>query len=89
MQNSGFDEKARMTDLLTSEKHMTAAYNTFLCESETTEVMNCLSGLLADEHAMKNELFENLASKGWYKTEKAEATKISQAKAQFASSVKA
>ncbi len=89
MQNSGFDEKAKMTDLLTSEKHMTSAYNTFLCECETTEVMNCLSGLLEDEHTIKNELFETLSSKGWYKTEKAEDNKISQAKQQFATAVKA
>lgn len=88
MQNNMFDEKAKMTDLLTSEKHLTSAYNTFLCESETTEVMNCLSGLLEDTHSIKNELFEELSSKGWYKTEKAEDTKISQAKQQFASMVK-
>ncbi|MBQ8140067.1 MAG: spore coat protein [Clostridia bacterium] len=87
-QNSGFDEKARMTDLLNSEKHMTSAYNTFLCESETGEVRNCLAGLLNDEHAIKNEIFEEMSSKGYYKTEKAEETKISAAKQQFASMVK-
>ena len=87
-QNNQFDDQAKMTDLLTSEKHMTSAYNTFLCECETTEVMNCLSGILNDEHAIKNELFETMSSKGWYKTEKAEDTKISAAKQKFSSLVK-
>ena len=84
MQTNNFDDKAIMTDLLTTEKHLTSAYNTFLCESETTEVINCLSGLLNDEHTIKNELFQEMSAKGWYKTEKAEDTKLNAAKQQFA-----
>lgn len=83
-QNSGFDDKMMMSDLLNAEKQMTGVYNTFLCESETTEVMNCLSGILNDEHAIKNEIFQEMSSKGWYKTQKAEDTKLNQAKQQFA-----
>ena len=85
MQNTTFDDKAKMTDLLTAEKYMTSAYNTFLCESETGEVMSCLSNLLNDEHSIKNELFCEMSSKGWYKTEKAEDTKVNAAKQQFCS----
>ena len=87
-QNNSFDEKTKMTDLLTSEKNMTSAYNTFLCESETGEVISCLSGLLADEHSIKNELFTEMSARGYYKTEKAEDTKLNAAKQQFASMVK-
>lgn len=82
MQNV-FDEKAKMTDLLNCEKHMASAYNTFLSESETSAVMNCLSGILNDEHSIANELFTEMSSKGWYKTEKAEENKINAAKQQF------
>ncbi len=84
MVQSGFDDKMMMSDLLNAEKQMTGVYNTFLCESETTEVMNCLSGILNDEHAIKNEIFQEMSSKGWYKTQKAEDTKLNQAKQQFA-----
>ena len=83
VQNSGFDDKMMMSDLLNAEKQMTAVYNTFLCESETTEVMNCLSGILSDEHSIKNEIFQEMSSKGWYKTQKAEDSKLNQAKQQF------
>ena len=84
MTQSGFDDKMMMTDLLNAEKQLTGVYNTFLCESATTEVMNCLAGILNDEHAIKNELFQEMSSKGWYKTEKAEDAKLNQTKQQFA-----
>ena len=83
MQNNSFDDQARMSDLLSAEKHMTSVYNTFLCEAETSSVMNCLSGILNDEHAIKNELFETMSSRGWYKTQKADDSKLSAAKQQF------
>ena len=83
MQNV-FDEKAKMTDLLNCEKHMASAYNTFLAESETSAVMSCLSGILTDEHSIQNEIFTEMSAKGWYKTEKAEDTKVNAAKQQFA-----
>ncbi|MBO5416555.1 MAG: spore coat protein [Clostridia bacterium] len=84
MTQSGFDDKMMMTDLLNAEKQLTGVYNTFLCESATTEVMNCLAGILNDEHAIKNEIFQEMSSKGWYKTEKAEDAKLNQTKQQFA-----
>ena len=83
MQN-GFDEKTKMTDLLNCEKHMASAYNTFLSESETSAVISCLSGILNDVHNIQNELFTEMSGKGWYKTEKAEDTKVNAAKQQFA-----
>ena len=80
---NSFDEKARLMDLLNSEKQMTAIYNTSLCESETTAVRNCLSSILEEEHSMQNELFMQMKSRGWYQTEPAEQTKLEQAKQNF------
>ena len=84
--NMGFDEKARLMDLLNSEKQMTGIYNTALCESETASVRNCLSSILTEEHNMQNELFMQMKSRGWYPTETAEQTKLEQAKQKFCSS---
>lgn len=83
--SSGFDEKARLMDLLNSEKQMTGIYNTSLCESETVGVRNCLSSILAEEHTLQNELFTQMKSRGWYPTETAEQTKLDQAKQKFCS----
>ncbi len=84
-QNQTFDDRARMTDLLNCEKHMTSMYNTFLCETETSAVRGCLSGLLRDEHQMQETLFGEMKTRGWYTTEQAEQTKINQAKQKFSS----
>ena len=84
--NTGFDEQARLMDMLNSEKQMTAIYNTSLCESETASVRSCLSSILDDEHKMQNEIFMQMKSRGWYPTETADQTKIEQAKQKFCSS---
>ena len=81
--NSGFDEKARLMDMLNSEKQLTAIYNTSLCESETTSVRNCLSSILNEEHTMQNELFMQMKSRGWYPTKTAEESKLNEAKQKF------
>lgn len=83
-QNSGFDDKAKITDLLTSQKQMTDVYNTFLCETETTAVRNCLSGILEEEHRIQEQVFSEMQNRGWYQTEKAEDSKVTQAKQKFA-----
>ena len=84
-QNKTFDDCARMTDLLNCEKHMTSVYNSFLCETETSSVRGCLSGILRDEHHMQETLFEEMKTRGWYTTENAEQNKINQAKQKFSS----
>ena len=84
--NTGFDEKARLMDLLNSEKQMTGIYNTSLCESETASVRSCFSSILTEEHNMQNELFMQMKSRGWYPTEPAEQTKLEEAKQKFCTS---
>ena len=85
-QNKTFDDRAKMTDFLNCEKHMTGVYNTFLCETETAAVRSCLSGILTDEHSMQESLFGEMKSRGWYTTETAEQSKLNQAKQKFSSS---
>lgn len=84
--NTGFDEQARLMDMINSEKQMTSIYNTALCESETASVRNCLSSILGEEHSMQNELFMQMKSRGWYPTETAEQTKVDEAKQKFCAS---
>ncbi|MBQ1956248.1 MAG: spore coat protein [Clostridia bacterium] len=82
-----FDEKAKMTDLLDSQKHITGVYNSYLCESSDQAVKSCLEQLLQDEHRIQQVLFEEMSTRGWYKTEKAEDTKVNETKMKFSSSV--
>lgn len=81
------DEKQRITDLLSSEKYMTGAYNTFCCEASTGAVKSCLNSLLQDEHRIHEEIFDTMNARGWYPMETAEETKINAAKQKFSQNV--
>ena len=78
------NEQEKIMDLLSSEKFLAGAYNTFCCESSTSPVRSCLNSLLQDEHRIHEELFTEMNTRGWYPTEKAEETKITAAKQKFA-----
>ena len=82
-QSCTMSDKEIMTDLLTSQKHLTCEYNTFCNETATPEVSACLLSILRDEHTIAKELFDTMSSRGWYPVERAEETKLSQAKSQF------
>ena len=79
-----FDDKARMTDLLTTEKMLAATYNTFCSEAATPAVRSCLCSILSEEHRIGEELFSEMNARSWYKVEKAEENKVTQAKQMFA-----
>ncbi len=81
-----FDEKQKMTDLLSSQKFLTSVYNSYCCESATGAVKNCLSSILADEHQIQQEIFSEMSNRGWYTLEKADDTKIASAKQKFSPS---
>ncbi len=86
-QTKTLSDKERITDALTSEKHMAGVYNTFGCEAATTGVKNCLASILADEHRIGEELFCEMQSRGWYTVEKAEESKVLSARQQFSKGV--
>ena len=82
-----FDEEQRLTDLLSTQKFLTGVYNSYCCESATGAVKNCLSSILQDEHGIREELFNQMHSRGWYPLEKVEESKLQSAKQKFSSSV--
>ncbi|MBQ9131595.1 MAG: spore coat protein [Clostridia bacterium] len=79
-----FDEEQRMTDLLSTQKFLTGAYNSYYCEAATGAVKNCLSSILQDEHRIQEEVFNEMNNRGWYPLEQAEEAKINSAKQKFA-----
>ena len=78
------NEQQKLNDLLNTQKFLTGAYNSYYCESATTAVKNCLSSILADEHRIQEEIFNEMNSRGYYPLEKAEDNKINAAKQKFA-----
>ena len=87
MEQCQFNEQDKATDLLQSEKYLAGCYNSYLLESATPEVKQCLNGLLGDTHSMQQRLFEDMNSRGWYPVTKAEDQKVMSAKQKFAMKV--
>ena len=50
--NYTYTDKEQITDLLMSEKYLTACYNGYLLEAATPEVIGCLKELLNNTHKM-------------------------------------
>ena len=87
MEQCQFTEQDKATDLLQTEKYLAGCYNSYLLESATPEVKQCLSGLLNDTHSMQQRLFEDMNSRGWYPVTKAEDQKVMSAKQKFSAKV--
>jgi len=83
MNSQGMNEKETLTDLLSSQKFITGAYNTFCCEAAEPTVRNCLLSVLEDEHRIQAELFNTMNQKGFYSVKKAEESKLQSARQQF------
>ena len=76
-------DRETMTDLLNCQKHLTAVYNSYCCETATPELRGAMLSLLRDEHEIQGSLFATMQTKGWYPTEKAEDQKLQKARGQF------
>ena len=83
--NNILSDKDCLTDALNAQKYATGHYNEFACEAATTEVRACVMSILNEEHKMQEELFDEMHSRGWYKTESAEQQKLDTTKNQFCS----
>ena len=81
-----FDDRERMTDLLSTEKMLAGVYNTFCAEAANAPVRSCLCNLLTDEHRIGEELFSEMSNRSWYTVEAAEETKINSTRQKFSAS---
>ena len=85
--NYTYTDKEQITDLLMSEKYLTACYNGYLLEAATPEVIGCLKELLNNTHATQEQLFGEMNSRGWYPVTKAEDQKLNQTKMKYGAAV--
>ncbi|TGJ76459.1 spore coat protein [Caproiciproducens galactitolivorans] len=84
-QSSGaqMQDKEILTDVLTSQKHVTETYNSFANECATPNIRDEFMRILEDEHKIQAEVFDDMKKRGWYPTPAAEQQKIQQAKQKF------
>lgn len=78
------NEQQTMNDLLSTQKFLTGAYNSYCNEAATSAVRSTLTAILADEHRIQEQIFNEMSARGYYPLEKAEENKISSTKQKFA-----
>lgn len=76
-------EQDILTDLLTSEKHVTSTVNTFITESNCSTLRDNLTAILTEEHGIHKNLYDIMYKKGWYPTSDAEAQEVQKVKDKF------
>ena len=84
IQAQSFDDREIMNDALISQKFLTDDYNIFAGECSTPAVYNDFMTILAEEHQIQNEVFQEMSKRGWYQTQPAEQQKINETRTKFA-----
>ncbi len=78
-------DKEMLEEILTLQKHTDLNYSMFADECATTSMRADIMNILNDEHKIQAEIFDQMATNGWYSPAQAETTKIQQAKQKFSS----
>ncbi len=78
-----FDDQAKMSDSLNTQKAITEQYNHYAGECSTKTRRNKLIDILNEEHEMQFEVFSAMEKRGWYTPQPAESKKQQQACKQF------
>lgn len=76
-------DQERLTDLLSSEKKMSANYDTYASECVNTNLRDDFLKLFNQSHMTQTDLFKIAQNKGWYQVEQAPENKVSQAYTKF------
>lgn len=77
------DDKTIMENLLLTTKGVCDLYMHGAIESSTPQVHQVFAGAFDEALCMQDSIYKEMAGKGWYKTENAEAQKIQQLKQKF------
>ena len=76
-------DKEMLSDLLSTQKHVTNNYNTRAGECQCVNLRDTFLHILQEEHGIQSELFNESHSRGWYPTKEAPPADINAAKQMF------
>lgn len=83
--NCNYTDKDMITDVLSSQKHMTDGYNNYANEASASPVRQAFMKILEEEHTIAHDVFSTMNQRGWYPVESAPADKVQAAKQKFSS----
>ena len=72
-----------MNDCLISEKQLCSTLSTAVTEASTPNVRQEFENVLDNCFCTQDNVYKEMSSKGWYKSEMAQQNKISEAKTKF------
>ena len=72
-------DQEKMADFLSSEKKLASNYDSFASECTNVPLRDQFIQLFTRSHRTQTELFQTAKERGWYQTEQAPESKISQA----------
>ena len=72
-----------ITDLMLTEKKMSANYDTYASECVNTQLRDTFVSMLTKSHETQTHLFKTAQQKGWYQVEQAQTRKVDQARQKF------
>lgn len=78
-----YNDRDRINDLLASEKYLTEGYNISTFEATNPQLHSTLSNILNETHRNREQLFNAMEQRGWYKTEQADHQQVIQAYNKF------
>jgi len=76
-------EQELITDLIASEKHTTSAYNSFITETDCSNLRQTLMSIQQDEQRIHEDLFNAANQRGWYAVPRAADMEVQNAKNKF------
>lgn len=77
------NDQERITDLILSEKKMSANYDTFASECVNVQLRDEYLKIFNQGHQTQTDLFQTAQQKGWYQVEQAPDSKVSTAYQKF------
>ena len=77
------NDQERITDLILSEKKMSANYDTFASECVNVQLRDEFLKIFNQGHQTQTDLFKTAQQKGWYQVEQAPESKVSTAYQKF------
>ncbi|MDL2217096.1 spore coat protein [Christensenellaceae bacterium OttesenSCG-928-M15] len=79
-----YTEKEVLADALTMQKNITGTLNNFSNECKNQNVRKTMLEILNDEHSIQFDVFNDMHTRGYYKTTPAQQDKINQVKSTYA-----
>ncbi len=76
-------EKEIFQDCLSSQKFISANYNTYAGECVCEQLRSTFLNILDEEHRIQSDIFNDMSTKGWYPTQPADQQKLQQVKQKF------